>query len=81
MTDKTITISTPNKLRVSGIQIKENTSIRNKVFTQSDLAYTCDIDAIKNKVNALNDFSHSNDEELSKKINNYILKNELLLQV
>ena len=77
MNDKTITTSNPNKLRVSGIQINKNSAIRRMEFKTNDLANICEIYAINYKFDALIYFSHSNDKEISKIINNYISKNEL----
>ena len=49
-------------------------------FTLNDLAYTCDIDALHKKIDVLNDFANSNNNEISNIINNVVSKNELKRQ-
>ena len=71
MNDKTIIISNPNKLRISGIQIKENTAKRNMKFDVNDFAYTCDIDALHKKIDSIFEQSHSNNESIAKIMNTY----------
>ncbi|KAK8880650.1 hypothetical protein M9Y10_003333 [Tritrichomonas musculus] len=71
MNDKTIIISNPKKLRISGIQIKENTAKRNMKFDVNDFAYTCDIDALHKKIDSIFEQSHSNKESIAKIMNTY----------
>lgn len=60
MNDKTIIISTTNKVRVSRISIKENTAIRRMKFAINDLANTCDIEALNKKIDALHEQTEAN---------------------
>ncbi|KAK8845753.1 hypothetical protein M9Y10_020671 [Tritrichomonas musculus] len=71
MNDKTFVISNPNKHRVGGIQIKENTAKRRMEFTTNDLAYTCDIDALHKKIDTLHEQIEKNDTALATTLNEF----------
>ncbi|WP_289705106.1 hypothetical protein, partial [Bacteroides acidifaciens] len=71
MNDKTFVISNPNKHRVGGISIKENTAKRRMEFTTNDLAYTCDIDALHKKIDTLHEQIEKNDTALATTLNEF----------
>lgn len=64
------------KNRVSGISIKNNIEIQSMMFTINDLAYMSDNDALNNKVEQIEEHSHTNDETIEKIMNTYLTANE-----
>ncbi|WP_295163637.1 hypothetical protein [uncultured Brachyspira sp.] len=70
MNDITFIISNPNKLRVSQIQIKENSAVKRMVFLINYLAYICDID-----VQAA--ISHNNDVFMTTALDDFSIVDEV----
>ncbi|KAK8880947.1 hypothetical protein M9Y10_003653 [Tritrichomonas musculus] len=68
---KQITIANPHKLQVTGVSIKENTAIRRMEFTTNDIAYTCDIDALHKKIDAIHEQTQANDKSLASTLNEF----------
>ena len=64
------------KNRVSGISIKNNIEIQSMMFTINDLAYMSDIDALNNKIEQIEEHSHTNDQTIEKLMNTYLTVDE-----
>ena len=74
---KTITIESQNEYRIWGVVIEYNSFTRHLTFTPNDLAYTCDIEALDKKINALAEQSHSNDVAMASIQEEYATVNEV----
>ena len=86
-----LVIEVQNEYKVSGVIIEYNSLTRHMTFGVEDLAYTCDIEALDKKINALAETSHKNDsmmasiqdtyttvDEVNEVLTNYVLKAEVI---